>query len=117
MGYIFQFPVRPEEKVLGFPPHQRVVISKVKLIKPIYGSQWSIARAPDGNSAEIVYVFKVRIDDSRAVFLIFDERAERIWSWYREEPGWVWDEHAQERKQRILVLITETDVAPTESER
>lgn len=58
-------------------------------------------------------IIKMRHDYIRLVLCVFDKCAGRKWTGNWKEPGWIWDEHAQERKQRISVLMTESGETTT----
>ncbi|GFF41995.1 hypothetical protein IFM58399_06457 [Aspergillus lentulus] len=94
-------------------PGLLVMISEVELIEPVNRAQGRIAHAPDRNSAEIMDIVKMRCDDAGLVLLIFDKLTERKWTGDWEGPGRIGDEHAQEREQGILVLMTEADATTT----
>lgn len=85
----------------------------MELIEPVNRSQGRVAHAPDRNSAEIMDIAKMRRDYTRLVLGIFDKRAERKWTGDWKEPGWIGDEHAQEREQGIFVLMAKSDETTT----
>ena len=53
-------------------------------------------------------VAKMRCNYTHIVLCIFDKRTGRKWTRDWEEPGWIGDEHAQEREQGLLVLMAES---------
>lgn len=89
------------------------MISEVELIEPVNRPQGRVAHAPDWNSAEIMDIAKMRRDNTRLVLRVFDKRAERKWTRDWEEPGRIGNEHAREREQGILVLMSESDETTT----
>ena len=58
-------------------------------------------------------IIKMRCYYIHPIICVFDKRAERKRTGYWKGPGWIGDEHAQEREQRISVLVTESGETTT----